>query len=81
MYLLAENIFGPVGGLLSSVFYTYAPYHLVNIYIRGAMNEAWASVFFPLILYFIKKLIDTGKNSYIFLLHIKKNHPTWTWMS
>ena len=68
MYLLAENIFGPVGGLLSSVFYTYAPYHLVNIYIRGAMNEAWASVFFPLILYFIKKLIDTGKNSYIFLL-------------
>ena len=37
---------------LSAVFYTYAPYHAVNIYIRGAMNEAWALVFFPSFLFF-----------------------------
>ena len=52
MYLLASAVFGPVGGLLSALFFTYAPYHAVNIYVRGAMNEAWSAVFFPLILYF-----------------------------
>lgn len=70
MYLLAETIFGPVGGMLASVFYTYTPYHFLNIYVRGAMNEAWAAVFFPLILYLAKRLIDSGKNIYIFLLGI-----------
>lgn len=70
MYLLAESVFGPTGGLIASVFYTYAPYHFLNIYIRGAMNEAWAAVFFPLILYLIKKLIDTNKNVFLFLTSI-----------
>lgn len=62
MYLLAKTIFGPIGGLFSALFYTYVPYHAVNIYVRGAYNEAWASVFFPLIFYFSYKLIKTGKN-------------------
>ena len=57
MYLLVSSIFGITGGLISALFYTYAPYHALNIYVRGAMNEAWASVFFPLILYFSRKLI------------------------
>jgi uncharacterized membrane protein len=57
MYLLASSVFGSVGGFIGAVFYTYAPYHALNIYVRGAMNEAWASVFFPLIFYFSRKLI------------------------
>lgn len=57
MYLLAGTLFGPIGGLLSALFYNYAPYHAVNIYVRGAMNEAWASAFFPLILYFVYRQI------------------------
>lgn len=57
MFILASSIFGNLGGLLSSVFYIYAPYHAVNIYVRGAMNEAWAAVFFPLIFYFSRELI------------------------
>lgn len=61
MFLLAKEIFGPFGGLFSALFYTYAPYHALNIYVRGAYNEAWAAVFFPLIFYFSKKLIDSGK--------------------
>ena len=61
MYLLAASLFGPLGGLLSAIFYTYAPYHAVNIYVRGAMNEAWAGVFFPLIFYFAKKIIEAPK--------------------
>lgn len=61
MYLLATSIFGPIGGTIASVFYGYAPYHAVNIYVRGAMNEAWAAVFFPLIFYFSKEIISKRK--------------------
>ncbi|MFA7301139.1 MAG: hypothetical protein WC069_02430 [Candidatus Shapirobacteria bacterium] len=61
MYLLGSAIFGPMGGLISAVFYAYAPYRSVNIFVRGAMNEAWASVFFPLIFYFSRKIIIAKK--------------------
>lgn len=57
MYLLGSSVFGRLGGLASSVFYTFAPYHALNIFVRGAYNEAWASVFFPLIFYFSRRLI------------------------
>lgn len=57
MYLLATSIFGPLGGFISSLFYTYAPYHALNIFVRGAMNEAWAAVFFPIIFYFSRRLV------------------------
>jgi hypothetical protein len=65
MYILASSIFGGAGGFLASVFYTYVPYHALNIYVRGAMNEAWASVFFPLIFYFSRRLILEKKNKFI----------------
>lgn len=57
MYLLGKSLTNRWGGLLSSILYTYAPYHAVNVYVRGAMNEAWASTFFPLVFYFIRQLI------------------------
>jgi hypothetical protein len=65
MYLLGKTIFGKFGGLFSALFYTYVPYHALNIYVRGAYNEAWAAVFFPLIFYFSYQLIKTGKNKNI----------------
>ena len=61
MYLLANAIFGQIGGIISALFYTYVPYHALNIYVRGAYNEAWAAVFFPLIFYFSYQLIKQGK--------------------
>lgn len=57
MFLLAKEIFGSLGGFFSALFYTYVPYHALNIYVRGAYNEAWAAVFFPLIFYYAYKLI------------------------
>lgn len=59
MYWLGVALFGVYGGILTSLFFTYAPYRNLNIYVRGAMNEAWASVFFPLIFYFILMLIKS----------------------
>jgi len=71
MYLLASDLTGPLGGFLAGLFYTYAPYHAVNIFVRGAFNEAWATVFFPLIFYFSKKLLTNHLNTtYLFLLSL-----------
>ncbi|KKP58323.1 MAG: hypothetical protein UR48_C0005G0001, partial [Microgenomates group bacterium GW2011_GWD1_33_9] len=44
MYLFAREFFGKWGGVLASALYVYAPYHSVDIYVRGAMNEAWGMV-------------------------------------
>lgn len=61
MYILAKEFWGKIGGIISAVFYVYAPYHAVDIYVRAAMNEAWALSFFPLVFWSIYKLIDTSK--------------------
>lgn len=58
MYLLSRQFFGKLGGIISSLFYVWAPYHAVDIYVRGAMNEAWALIFFPAVLLSSYKLIS-----------------------
>lgn len=55
MYLLGTHIWGKKGGLVSALFYTYAPYRAVDVYARGAMSESWAFVFMPLIFLFTLK--------------------------
>lgn len=38
-------------GLLAAVAYTVAPFHMVNVYVRGdSLAEFWAMAFFPLVL-------------------------------
>lgn len=61
MYLLARQFWGRLGGIVSSAFYIWAPYHSVDIFVRGAMNEAWALAWFPLILWVAYKLITAGE--------------------
>lgn len=70
MFILGASVFGPMGGFIASVFYTYAPYHALNIYVRGAMNEAWAAVFFPLVFYFSRRLVLDKKIKYLFGLSL-----------
>ena len=70
MYLLASEFFGKIGGVVAAVFYIFAPYHAVDVYVRGAMNEAWALVYFPAILWSIYKLVKTGKLIFILLLGV-----------
>lgn len=62
MYFLGKEFFGKVGGILSSVFYVWAPYHSVDVFVRGAMNEAWALAWFPLILWSGYHLIQNTKS-------------------
>ena len=63
MYYLSKEFFGRLGGILSAVFYIWAPYHAVDVYVRGAMNEAWALAWFPLIFLSAYKLITDRENS------------------
>ena len=60
VYFLAKEFFGDFGGLVAAVFYIFAPYHAVDIYVRGALAESWAFVFFPLIFWGIYKFIEKG---------------------
>lgn len=61
MYFLANKFFNRQGGVIASVFYMWAPYHAVDVYVRGAMNESWALIFFPFIFLFGYKLVVEDK--------------------
>lgn len=49
MYAATVSLFGRFGAVVAAVFYIYAPYHAVQIYVRGAVGEFWALIFLPLI--------------------------------
>jgi len=70
MYLMSKEFFGKLGGILSAILYIWAPYHSLDIYVRGAMNESWAFVWFPIILWGIYKLVKEGKNKYFIILSL-----------
>ncbi|MDA1079261.1 MAG: 6-pyruvoyl-tetrahydropterin synthase-related protein [bacterium] len=40
-YYLGKRLFGSIGALLLSALITLAPYRAVNVFIRGAISEAW----------------------------------------
>lgn len=75
MFYLAKEVFLPAGrqvaikgGVLAAIFYMWAPYHAVDVYVRGAMNESWALIFFPLIFLFSYKLITVHGSRFTVLL-------------
>ncbi len=37
------------GGLVAAIVYTYVPYHLADVQVRGALAESWAFVWWPLL--------------------------------
>lgn len=49
MYFLAREFWGEAGGVVAALFYVYAPYHAVDIYVRGAVSELLAMAFLPLV--------------------------------
>jgi len=49
MYFLTREFWGDLGGVVSAVLYTYAPYHAVDIYVRGDMAEFWAYAIIPFV--------------------------------
>lgn len=60
MYFFGRRLFGRSAGLLASVLYTYAPYHLVDVYVRSDLAESLAFVFLPLTLLTMLNLVERG---------------------
>lgn len=69
MYLLVNEVLkNKWAGFVSAVLYTYVPYKAVEVYVRGALSEFWAQIFFPLVFWSVYKLIKTANNKYLVLL-------------
>lgn len=66
-YIWLKDYWRETGALVSSVFYTFSPYHFVDIYVRGSVGEVWALAFFPAFLWAITRLFATQKMSYVLL--------------
>ncbi len=49
-YWFLRLYFKPMGAFVGAVFFHLAPYRIINLYIRGALPEFFASVFLPLLL-------------------------------
>lgn len=67
MYLLARKLWGEAGGVVSAVFYSFAPYHALDFYVRGAMGELWALMLFPAIFWSFLKLEERTNISSLLL--------------
>lgn len=61
MYLFLSAYYDFYPSLLGTLLFSYAPYRIINIYIRGAAPEFFSTLFFPLILLSLKKWIEGGR--------------------
>lgn len=66
MYALASLFLPYWGVLVAVVLYMYAPYHGVQLYVRGAVGELWAYGFLPFILAGVVLLVR-GKRQGLFV--------------
>lgn len=57
MYFLIREVIGDIAAVVSGIIYLYSPYHAVNIYVRGAVDEYYAYGFLPLFFLGIYKII------------------------
>jgi len=59
MYLFAHRAFGrrQLPALVAALAYVYAPYHMADLFVRGALAELLAMAWFPLILWSVTRLI------------------------
>ncbi len=60
MYALTKRWWGQGAGLVAGLVYIYAPYHLVDIYVRSAFAEFVAFVWFPWVLLAFWDLVKWG---------------------
>lgn len=56
MYFLAKELFGGKVGIITSLVYVFAPYHAVQLYVRGAVGEFYAYAFIPLVFLSLYKI-------------------------
>ena len=57
MYAFVRSWAGRQAGLLSALVYTYAPYHLLDLYVRANLAESMAFVWLPLCLWTFREAV------------------------
>ena len=70
MFLFGRKLWGDWGGLLSAVLYVFAPYHSVDVYVRGAANEHWALAFLPGVCWAVYEIIDRRGRKFVPIMAI-----------
>lgn len=65
MYVYARSLAGRGAGLLAALVYTYAPYHLLDLYVRANLAECMAFVWLPLCLWTFRESV---------------RRPSWVWI-
>ncbi|MGI9251526.1 MAG: 6-pyruvoyl-tetrahydropterin synthase-related protein, partial [Pseudohongiellaceae bacterium] len=65
MYLFSRKYFGKYGALVSAVAYVYAPYHILDIYVRGAAAEFIAFAVLPYVLWSFNKVVETAELRFV----------------
>lgn len=68
MYYWLRQHIGKLGSLVGAIIYIYTPYRAVDLYVRGAIGEALAFVFFPLVALGVQKNLESKKRLWIGLL-------------
>lgn len=78
MYIRVQARFGRVSGILAGILYAFAPYHAVQLYVRGAVGELWAYAFLPLIFVRNNPWIAGGALAAVILSHTIMGYVTVT---
>ncbi len=68
MYFLGKELWGKLGGFVSTIVFMFAPYRALDAYVRGALAELFAISLIPLLFLFILRLIKQGKKLDFFAL-------------
>jgi hypothetical protein len=61
MYFFASEFFGKTGGLVAATAYLFAPFTLLNLYVRGSYAEFSGIAFIPLTLWLFYKAQHTQR--------------------
>jgi hypothetical protein len=71
MYAFVRAAFGRRAGIVAAVFYGFAPYRFVDVYVRGAIGEHMAFVFPPLIMHALWRMSGrSNRNTDLFYLSV-----------
>lgn len=70
-YLFVKNITkNTLAGLAASVLYVFAPYHILDIFVRATYPESIALAFIPGMFWAIERLVATEKKIYLSFLAV-----------
>ncbi len=70
VYLLAGEFINENSALITALVYLTAPYHAVDVFVRGALSESWGLALVPLVLFAIVRVCRQPKTSNAVILSL-----------